>query len=173
MTAIAVKSSLKRLFTFFYSLSRLFQLAYFVQMLANSPEAEAVQWTPTARKCLKKNIHKKGRCFDKFRAFLCFISLIHTTWGYDIPYEISCFPSTVFCVMIWRYFSLGCRAFRNFQGWPKQDKMSIFWDSVSNIHWRSKCARKIKLNTLRTRHYGPLWSSTYSGSAVRPVNKFN
>ena len=35
--------SLKSLFALFYSLSRLFQLAVLVKMLANSPEVEAVQ----------------------------------------------------------------------------------------------------------------------------------
>ena len=55
---------------------------------------------PHRKEMLKKNIHEKGRYMGKFRACLCFISLIHTTWWYDIPHEISSFPSTVFCVCI-------------------------------------------------------------------------
>ena len=58
--AIAVKRSLKSVFSFFHSLSWLFQLAYFVQILANSPEVEAVQWPPTARNVKKKTFIKKG-----------------------------------------------------------------------------------------------------------------
>ena len=80
MTAIAVKSSLKRLFTFFYSLSRLFQLAYFVQMLANSPEVEAVQWTPTARKCLKKTFIKKGDALAN-SGLSCVLSVLFAPLG--------------------------------------------------------------------------------------------
>ena len=87
------KTSPKSVFAFLYSLSRLFQLAYFVKCWRTLLLVEAVQWTPTARKCLKKNIHKKGRCMGKFRACLRSISLAHTTWLDDIFYEIFSFPS--------------------------------------------------------------------------------
>ena len=94
---------------------------------------------------VQKKIIKKERCMGKFRDWLRFISLVHSTWWDDIPYEIL-FP--VNCILhIWLYFSHGCRArhrnlglmiekwaFRNFQGWPKKDKMGISCDSVSNIH---------------------------------------
>ena len=100
--------------------------------------------TPQGKEMLKKII-KKGRCMGKFRDCLRFISLIHSTWWDNIPYEII-FP--VNCILhIWLYFSHGCRAwhrnlgfmvekwaFRNFQGWRKKNKMGISCDSVSNIH---------------------------------------
>ena len=79
---------------FFYSLSRFFQLTYFVKCWRTLPEFKALQWPPTS----KKN-HKKGGFRGKFMAILCFISLIHTTWWDDIPRLIkSSFPSTVSCV---------------------------------------------------------------------------
>ena len=91
--AIAVKTSLKDVLAFFYCLSRFIQLALiFCQRLANSPKGGslAVPPSPPGKEMLKKKIHRKGRYMRKFRACLCFISL----W-YDIPCEISSFPSTV------------------------------------------------------------------------------
>ena len=92
--AIAVKTSLKDVLAFFYCLSRFIQLALiFCQRLANSPKVEALQSPPLPPRqgnVKKKKIHKKERYMRKFRACLCFISL----W-YDIPCEISSFPSTV------------------------------------------------------------------------------
>ena len=102
----------------------------------------------------------------KFRAYLCFISLIHTTWWDNVRYEIL-FP--VDCILrIWLYFSLGCRfwhrnlrlmiekwTFRNFQGWPKKDNMGILCHSVSNIHWRSthvKCMQILNVLDTTARH---------------------
>ena len=103
--AIAVKTSLKDVLAFFYCLSRFIQLALiFCQRLANSPKVEALQSPPSplppGKEMLKKKIHKKGRYMRKFRACLCFISL----W-YDIPCEISSFPSTVVFVYLAVFFT--------------------------------------------------------------------
>ena len=56
-------------------------------------------------------------------------------------------PRQLYFAYLAVFFSHGCRAwhrnlglmiekwaFRNFQGWPKKDKMGISCDSVSNIH---------------------------------------
>ena len=51
--------------------------------------------------------------------------------------------------------------------------MGISCDSVLNIHWRSKHVKYnevVNVTDTTARHAG---SSTYSGSVVRPVNKFN
>ena len=56
-------------------------------MLANSPEAEAVQWPPHGKEMLKKKIHKKGRFVGEFRASLIvfYQSYSHPGWWYNIP----------------------------------------------------------------------------------------
>ena len=107
-TAIALKTSLKSVFSFFNSLSRLFQLAYFVKCLRT---VEAVQWAPTARKCKKKKkFIKKGDSWAN-SGLPSVLSVLFTPRGGMISLMKSSFPSTVFCVDIWLYFSLnGCRA---------------------------------------------------------------
>ena len=87
------KTSPKSVFAFLYSLSRLFQLAYFVKCWWTLLRMKPCSEPPRQRNVLKKNIHKKGRCMGKFRACLRFISLAHTTWWDDIFYEIFSFPS--------------------------------------------------------------------------------
>ena len=82
----------------------------------------------------------------KFRDCLRFISLIHSTWRDDIPYEIL-FP--VNCILhIWLYFfHMGVVLDTGIWGlWSKNepseisknDQKRISSDSVSNKHWRSK-----------------------------------
>ena len=130
----AVKTSLKSVFAFFYSLSRLFQLAYFVKCWRTLPEGWMCDPPRQGNVRNRKNIHKKGQFMGKFGGCMCFVSLIHTTWWDDIPYEIF-FPVNCILRVIWLYFSPGWRAwhqnlrlviekwaFRNFQGWPKKDK---------------------------------------------------
>ena len=141
-----MKTSLKSLFAFFHSLSWLFQLVYFVQMLANSPEVEAVQWPPTARKCLKKRaMHGQIQGLLVFYQSYSHLHLViwYPLWNIFFPVN--------YILRISLYFSLGCRAwhrnlgliiekwaFRNFQGRSKKDKMRISCDSVPNVYWRSK-----------------------------------
>ena len=89
---------------------------------------------PHGKEMLKKRILKTERCMGKFRDCLRFISLIHSTWWDDIPYEIL-FP--VNCILhIWLYFSHGCRAWHRNSGlmiekWAfrisKGDQKKIKW----------------------------------------------
>ena len=55
-TAIAVKTSLKGVFLFFYSLSRLFPLAYSVKCWRTLHEGKAVQWPPGKANVKKKHL---------------------------------------------------------------------------------------------------------------------
>ena len=113
MTAKAVRTSVKSVFAFFSSLSRLFQVAYFVKCLRT---VEAVQWAPTARKCKKKKkLIKKGDSWANSGLPCGVLSVLFTPRGAIIFVVKSSFPasfpSTVFSVYIWLYFSLnGCRA---------------------------------------------------------------
>ena len=95
----------------FYSLSRLFQVAYFAKCLRT---VEAVQWAPTARKCKKKkkkSFMKKGDSWANSGLPCGVLSVLFTPRGAMISVMKSSFPSTVFCVYIWLYFWLnGCRA---------------------------------------------------------------
>ena len=70
-TAIAVKTSLKGVFLFFYSLSRLFQLAYSVKCWRTLHEGKAVQWPPRKGNVKKKHSYKRA-IHGQIQAFLVF-----------------------------------------------------------------------------------------------------
>ena len=95
-TAIEVKTSLKGVFLFFYSLSRLFQLAYSVKCWRTLHEGKAVQWPPRKGN-VKKNFRKKGDSWSN-SGLPCVVSVLFTPLGEMISIMKSSFPSTVFCV---------------------------------------------------------------------------
>ena len=126
------KTSPKSVIAFLYSLSRLFQLAYFVKCWRTLLRMKPCSEPPRQRNVLKKNIHKKGRCMGKFRACLR-LSVLLTPLGEMISfmkYSLSRHRNMGLMIEKW--------ALGNFQGWPKKDGMRISFDSVSNIHWSSK-----------------------------------
>ena len=96
-TAIAVKTSLKGVFLFFYSLSRLFQLAYSVKCWRTLYEGKAVQWPPRKGNVKKKTFVKKGDSWAN-SGLPCVLSVLFTRLGEMISIMKSSFPSTVFCV---------------------------------------------------------------------------
>ena len=130
-TAIALKALFKSVFAFFYSLSGLFHLAYFVKCWRTLVRLKPCSDLPRLGN-VKKN-HKKRAMHGQIQG-LRFISLIHSTWWDDIPYEIL-FP--VNCILhIWLYFSHGCRAWHRNLGlmiekWAfrisKGDQKKIKW----------------------------------------------
>ena len=96
-TAIPVKTPLKSIFAFFYSLSRLFQLAYFVKCWRTLPEVECV--TPHGREMLEieKTSIKKGNLWAN-SGVACVLLVLFTPLGEMITLMKSSFPSIVFCV---------------------------------------------------------------------------
>ena len=101
--------------------------------------------TPTARKCSKKN-HKNRAMHGQIQGLLAFYQSYsqHLVRWYPLWNTL---PRQLYFAYLAVFFSHGCRAwhrnlglmiekwaFRNFQGWPKKDKMGISCDSVSNIH---------------------------------------
>ena len=132
-TAIALKALFKSVFAFFYSLSGLFHLAYFVKCWRTLVRLKPCSDLPRLRN-VKKN-HKKGRCMGKFRDCLRFISLIHSTWWDDIPYEIL-FP--VNCILhIWLYFfHMGVVLDTGIWGlWSKNEPSEISKGDQKRIKW--------------------------------------
>ena len=127
------KTSPKSVFAFLYSLSRLFQLAYFVKCWRTLLRMKPCSEPPRQRNVLKKKTFiKKGDAWaNSGRA--CVLSVLLTPLGEMISfmkYSLSRHRNMGLMIEKW--------ALGNFQGWPKKDGIRISFDSVSNIHWSSK-----------------------------------
>ena len=73
-------SHLNSVFVFFYSFSRLFQIASFVKCWRTLPEGlKPCSGPPRQGNVKKTNIHKKGRFMGKLIMRAC-LYLIHPTW---------------------------------------------------------------------------------------------
>ena len=143
-TAIALKALFKSVFAFFYSLSGLFHLAYFVKFWRTLVRLKPCSDLPRLGN-VKKN-HKKRAMHGQIQGLFAFYQSYsqHLARWYPLWNTL---PRQLYFAYLAVFFSHVCRAwhrnlglmiekwaFRNFQGWPKKDKMGISCDSVSNIH---------------------------------------
>ena len=151
-----------------FSLRRDYSNSLACQMLANSPEVEAVQCVPTARKCLKI-IHsdkKKGAIHGQIlnSGLAWVLSVLFTPLGEMISVMKYLLSRQLYFVYLSVFFTWGRCLTPKFEahdrkmsdkGISKADQLQkrIKWVylsiSVLNIHWRSKHVKQWKCLILR------------------------
>ena len=136
-TAIAVKTSVKSVFAFFFILYRDYSNSL---TLSNVCERlRPCSEPPRQGNVKKKKFIKKGDSWANSGLPCGVLSVLSTPRGAMISVMKSSFPSTVFCVYIWLYFSLnGCRAWhRNLrlmiEEWTVDSEISK--DDQKRIKW--------------------------------------
>ena len=142
-TAIALKALFKSVFAFFYSLSGLFHLDYFVKCWRTLVGLKPCSDLPRLGN-VKKN-HKKRAMHGQIQGLFAFYQSYsqHLVRWYPLWNPL---PRKLYFTYLAVFFTwVSCLApefgaydrkmsLQNFQGWPKKDKMGISCDSVSSIH---------------------------------------
>ena len=132
-TAIVLKALFKSVFAFFYSLSGLFQLAYFVKCWRTLVRLKPCS-DPPRQGNVKKKIIKKGRAWAN-SGIACVLSVLFTALGEMISLMKSSSPSTVFCIF-GCIFHMGVVLDTGIWGlWSKNEPSEISKGDQKRIKW--------------------------------------